>query len=243
MAGDGAAHRQMRRPLRAPERLARLADRLTHRPAVRPLVLGLALAWAVTAAVAVPLSGDARRLLQGVQRSADNGGEPFVIIDKRQARLWLLDGRGEVLAHTPVLLGLARGDHSVPGIGERPLAAIRPHERTTPAGRFVAEAGRNLGGEDIVWIDYDAAVSMHRVRATNPVERRLQRLASPDPQDNRISFGCVNVPAAFYDARIRPLFGRGRHVVYVLPETLPLGRTFGALIGTPAVELQKAAGR
>jgi hypothetical protein len=63
-----------------------------------------------------------------------------------------------------VLLGLARGDVSVPGIGERKISDINPHERTTPAGRFISEPGRNLSGEDIVWVDYDAAVSMHRVR-------------------------------------------------------------------------------
>lgn len=54
-----------------------------------------------------------------------------------------------------------------------------PHERTTPAGRFLAEAGRNADGDDIFWVDYDVAVSMHRVRAHVPAERRLQRLASP----------------------------------------------------------------
>ena len=43
----------------------------------------------------------------------------------------------------------------------------------------LSEPGRNLQGEDIVWVDYDAAVSMHRVRANNPAERRLERLARP----------------------------------------------------------------
>ena len=39
----------------------------------------------------------------------------------------------------------------------------------------------------MVWVDYDAAVSMHRVRTTNAAERRLARLASPGIDDNRIS--------------------------------------------------------
>ena len=80
-----------------------------------------------------------------------------------------------------MLLGLARGDDTVPGIGEKKLSEIPPEERTTPAGRFVAEPGVNAEGDDIVWVDYDAAVSMHRVRTTNPVERRLQRLLSRTP--------------------------------------------------------------
>ena len=106
----------------------------------------------------------------------------------------------------------------MPGIGERKIADILPFERTTPAGRFKAEAGRNLGGEDIVWVDYDAAVSMHRVRATNPRERRLERLASSTVADNRISYGCINVPAAFFDAWVSPIFKSSPAPVYVLPE-------------------------
>ncbi len=78
-----------------------------------------------------------------------------------------------------MLLGSARGDDSVPGISERELAEITPEERTTPAVRFAMEPGVDASGEDIFWVDYATAVSMHRVRATNRSERRLQRLATP----------------------------------------------------------------
>lgn len=186
----------------------------------------LAACAAATAAQVPPLSPDARMLVRWVLGAQDHHGAPFAVIDKRLARLWLYDGQGRPAGSTPVLLGLAHGDTSVPGIGERPMKEIQPHERTTPAGRFVAEPGVNTGGEDIYWVDYDAAVSMHRVRATNPAERRLQRLASPTPADNRISYGCINVPAAFYDRHIRALFGRKGGVVYLLPEQLLLQQVF-----------------
>ena len=121
-----------------------------------------------------------------------------------------------------------RGDDSAAGIGSRPVNQVRPGERTTPTGRFVAERGRNTPGEDVIWVDYDAAVSMHRVRAVNPKERRLERLATPAINDNRISYGCINVPAAFYEAHIRPLFATRRAVVYVLPEIKPVQQVFGS---------------
>lgn len=159
-------------------------------------------------------------LRQWVLQTGDNAGAPFIIIDKRLARLWLFSASGQPLGDTPVLLGSARGDASVPGIGQRAMKDIRPHERTTPAGRFVAELGRNTDGEEIFWIDYEAAVSMHRVRHTVAAERRLQRLASATPDDNRISYGCINVPSDFYTRRIRVSFQGRRGVVYVLPETL-----------------------
>ena len=161
--------------------------------------------------------------------AGDNRHAPFAVIDKKNARLFIYDASGALKASSPVLLGLARGDASVPGIGERPIAQIQPHERTTPAGRFVSEPGRNTAGEDIVWVDYDAAISMHRVRATNKAERRLERLASPSVADNRISYGCINVPAAFYDTQVKPLLGTRRGLVYVLPETSPMPSHFAFL--------------
>ena len=173
------------------------------------------------------LSQDAREVLDWVRASADNAGLPFALIDKRGAAIHVFDAQGALQASAPVLLGLARGDDSVPGIGERPMAQIAPHERTTPAGRFVSEPGVNLQGEDIVWVHYDDAISLHRVRPTKASERRLQRLASPTIEDNRISYGCINAPASFYDRYIAPVLGRHEGVVYVLPETRAAAQVFG----------------
>jgi hypothetical protein len=175
------------------------------------------------------LSADAQRLLRWVQQSSDNAGAPFIIIDKRRAHAWVFDALAQPLRSSAVLLGYARGDDSVEGIGERPLREVRPFERTTPAGRFVLEPGTNLNGEDILWVDYAAAVSMHRVRTGNAQERRLQRLASPTASDNRISFGCINLPADFYDRVVSPLFTLQRGLVYVLPESRTLARQFPQL--------------
>jgi hypothetical protein len=165
-----------------------------------------------------PMTAAAQAAYEHVVSTRDNASAPFIVIDKTAAQLWVFDARGDPRGTTPVLLGAARGDHSVPGIGQREVAQILPHERTTPAGRFVGERGRNLDGEDIIWVDYDAAVSMHRVRATKRSERRLERLASSTPRDNRISYGCINVPALFYDRWLAPIVMTARPVVYVLPE-------------------------
>ncbi|MCM5682755.1 L,D-transpeptidase [Schlegelella sp. S2-27] len=171
-------------------------------------------------------AGTVRTVAEAAVRTNDPNGLPFAILDKVGARLYVFDAQGRLQGAAPVLLGLAKGDDSVPGIGQRKMSEIRAHERTTPAGRFVAEHGRNLKGEDIIWVDYDAAVSMHRLRPVHPKERRQQRLATPTPTDNRISYGCINVPPAFYDGVLKPSFD-GRHgVVYVLPETRPLHQVF-----------------
>ncbi|SDJ44182.1 L,D-transpeptidase [Variovorax sp. OV700] len=206
--------------------------------ASRPLAV---LAAVLLAFARIPLAAaaeDAQWLARAAVAAADNRSAPFAVIDKRNARVFVFDATGRLRASSPVLLGLARGDDSVPGIGERAMSEIRPEERTTPAGRFETEPGLNTKGEDIVWIDYDAAVSMHRVRATQKSERRLQRLASPTVADNRISYGCINVPAAFYDAYIQPVLGSRRGVVYVLPETMAAQKRFDFL-GRPEQKLTR----
>lgn len=173
-------------------------------------------------------SPDARHLADWVADSRDHADSAFVIIDKKHATVHVFDAAARLRGSTPVLLGAAAGDDSVAGIGARAIADVKPQERITPAGRFVAERGHNALGEDVVWVDYDAAVSMHRVRATEPRERRLERLASPGVDDNRISYGCINVPAAFYDALLRPLFATRRAIVYVLPEVRTVQQVFGS---------------
>lgn len=174
-------------------------------------------------------SAAARLLAQWVMMSADHGGRPFAVIDKSAATLYVFAPSGQLMGASPVLLGLAIGDDTVPGIGSRPVLAVKPHERTTPAGRFVTMSGVNLGGDHVVWVDYDAAVSMHSVRASVASERRLERLANPDPAQRRISYGCINVPTAFFDQIAAPAFAGRGGIVYVLPETRPLDRDFPAL--------------
>lgn len=175
---------------------------------------------------ASPTSIEVARTLRWALASGDNRGAPVIVVDKRRARVHVFEPKGRHMGSSPVLLGLAKGDHTVPGIGDKPLSQIKVEERTTPAGRFVAEPGRNVKGEDIVWVDYDAAVSMHRVRAMNPAERRLERLASPTAADNRISYGCINVPVAFYERVLSPAAQRDA-VIYVLPETQSAATLFG----------------
>jgi hypothetical protein len=167
-----------------------------------------------------------RTIADWVVRSRDNGSAAIFIIDKPRARLYVLDPRGRLRGSAPVLLELALGDDSAPGIGEKPLAEITRDERTTPAGRFVAERGFNAHGEDVVWVDYAAAVSLHRVRPLRVEEHRLERLASPGWANKRISYGCINVPAAFYDTVVQRAWEAGSVVIYVLPDVAALDAVF-----------------
>jgi hypothetical protein len=96
----------------------------------------------------------------------------------------------------------------------------------------------------VVWVDYDAAVSMHRIRPTVAAERRLERMASPTVADNRISFGCINLPVRFYEDVLFPAVKRHGAIVYVLPETKSPQQQFGSFDVESGRELaQRAAAR
>jgi hypothetical protein len=193
-------------------------------------------AWCVLAAGAsasqpflIKAGPDAQRLVQWVQRSGDHQGRPFAVVDKRNAMLYVFDADGRLAGSTVALLGATRGDHTVPGVSERVQAgAIRAEDRTTPAGRFEARPGRNLQGEDVVWVDYESAFAIHRVRPGKTWKMRADRLATASPRDNRVSWGCVVVPVEFYERVVAPVLGSARSVVYVLPETKPAQALFGA---------------
>ncbi len=173
-------------------------------------------------------SENARRLIDWVTGSGDNRGMPFAVVDKTDAKVFVFDAHGRFRGAAPVLVGLARGDYNVPGIGNRKMSDIRPEERTTPAGRFVASLGRNFHKKDVLWVDYKGAVSLHRVVTNNPEEHRLERLDSPDPLDHRISYGCINVPAKFFDKVVKPTFKGTYCVVYILPDTVSLSKVFNS---------------
>lgn len=173
-------------------------------------------------------SADARHVGDWAVHSGDHRGMPFVLVDKLHSRVYVFDAQGRLLGAAAALLGLAQGDESVPGIGSRKMSTIRPEERTTPAGRFVAHMERSLQGDEILWVDYDAAIALHRVIATVPKERRLQRLASQTPADRRITYGCINVPVKFFEQVVIPAFKGGPGIVYVLPETRPPRDVFGS---------------
>jgi hypothetical protein len=187
-----------------------------------------------------PASADVRFVADWVADSGDSQGLPFAILDKRDARVFVFGASGRLIDESPVLLGAAPGDDPVPDIGSRPMAQVRPEEKTTPAGRFVSQPGKNSAGEQVVWVDYADSVSMHRVRPVDPKERRLERLASPDPVQRRISYGCINVPVAFFESVVWPTLGSSRAVVYVLPETRDVHQVFA---GAYTADMKSAQAR
>lgn len=182
-------------------------------------------------------SADVRHVAAWIASTGDNQAMPYLIVDKVAARVYVFDAAGRLEGTAAALLGMERGDGSAEGLGTRPLSAIVPDQRTTPAGRFVASLGLDLKGQDILWVDYGTSLALHRVVKGTAAERRAARLQSPTPIDNRISYGCINVPVAFFETFVRPAFKQSSGVVYILPEMSPARTLFKSDVadGVPGV--------
>lgn len=171
------------------------------------------------------VSGTVTELAGWAVASQDSQGYPFAVIDKAAAQILVFDGDGRPVGAAPVLIGSAVGDHTAPGIAGVALREIPGRDRTTPAGRFVGGFGPSLDAGRVLWVDYDSAVAIHPTATGVPSEKRVKRLASPTPDDNRITHGCINVSPEFFEGILRPTFERGG-VFYIVPDEAPIEETF-----------------
>ena len=181
-------------------------------------------------------SADAARVADWIASSGDNRSFPYAIIDKNTAAIFLFDAKGKLLGQAPVLIGIALGDDATPGVGRKSLGQLGPNEKTTPAGRFLARYGWAAGRQRMLWVDYADSVGLHPIpKDAARSERRRERMLSPTSDDNRITFGCINVPAPFYARLVQPLFQKKGGYVYILPEAKPIEAVFPALHAQPYV--------
>ena len=171
------------------------------------------------------VSGTVIELAGWVVASNDSQGYPFAVIDKAAAQVLVFGGDGRLRGAASGLFGSAVGDHTAPGVAGLALREIPGRDRTTPAGRFVGGYGPSVDAGRVLWVDYESAVSIHPTATGVPAERRAERLASPSPDDNRVTHGCINVAPDFYEQVVRPTFERGG-VFYILPDKAPIAETF-----------------
>jgi hypothetical protein len=76
--------------------------------------------------------------------------------------------------------------------------------QNTPAGSFDLQLrytmSEGYGGDVIQFHETDKMVfAIHRIWLLSPKQRRLERLASPTPEDNMITNGCINVAPEVYE--------------------------------------------
>ena len=171
-------------------------------------------------------SAEVLDVVQWVGASKDNAGLPFIVVDKANARVYAFNPAAELKATAPVLLGMGVGDQAlVPQ--DAPMSAIPPEKRITPAGRYPSKLVIDNHGKVVLLIDGENLITMHIVVKGTPAQRRAERLASVTTDDNRVSFGCINVPPAFFTTVVDPDFRAAKGLVYILPEKTTAAQLFG----------------
>lgn len=168
----------------------------------------------VNAPASVKLVADWQR------REAPN--KPVIIVDKQGGVAYVLDASGKLVAKTPALTGKAVGDIETEAAKTKELDDLKDSDKITPAGVF--QASRLVSDEygEVVKVTGNDKfiIAIHRTYLDTPAEMREARLASPTSTDNRVSFGCINVPASFYDNIIvNTAPSTGTFPVVILPET------------------------
>ena len=171
-------------------------------------------------------SAEVKRVARWVSDSRDNGGLPFLLVDKANAQVFAFSPVGQLQGSAPVLLGMAKGDRLL-APNTAAMSQMPPQVRITPAGRFVSRLAIDSQGKELLVLDYDASISLHPVIKGTPEEHRAERLASVTSADNRISYGCINVPPTFYTTFVHAAFNQTKGIVYVLPETSTASQLFG----------------
>lgn len=159
------------------------------------------------------LSRPASAVNSWVQQSKDNAGRPYIIADKQSGEIHIVGADGTVKATAPALYGRKMGDGM--SIGETPAGIFTIHQEAAPA---------SYGGDlqQFATAPDGDVYAIHRV-LTNNKQDRPGRLASPTAEDNRISLGCINIPADLYN---KYLSGKFDGKLYVLPDQRSLGDVF-----------------
>jgi hypothetical protein len=171
-------------------------------------------------------SAEVLETVQWVANSKDNAGLPFVVVDKVNAQVYAFTPHAQLKATAPILLGMGVGDKVLVS-PDAPMSAIPPDKRITPAGRYPSRLVKDNHGKTVLLVDGPNLITIHIVVKGTPAQRRTERLLSPATNDNRVSYGCINVPPAFFTTVVEPDFKPAKGIVYVLPEKTTPAQLFG----------------
>jgi hypothetical protein len=144
----------------------------------------------------------------------------FLVADKQAGKIYYYDKEAGGAVSAPALYGKLTSDIYD---NEYYDSKQSPPSYITPTGVFklrkymTAQLSTPLESMQVYVPGKEVVLAIHRVYRKSPGQRRLDRLASPTPTDNKISNGCINVPDDFYNKYIENI--PTGTLLYVLPET------------------------
>jgi hypothetical protein len=149
----------------------------------------------------------------------------FFIADKPNGKIHLFDTDGKFLKSSDALYGKQAGDVLTAEARVMPIEKMQDIDKITPAGVFnlsVSKAPDYTGGYVLRFTDNKGdmgGVAIHAVYTGDVKENREAKLASKDPNDKKISFGCINVDTSFFTGNIIPRIDKMENAgVVVIPD-------------------------
>lgn len=160
------------------------------------------------------VSQEASNTINWVKATHDNNGKVFVVADKNEGKIHVVDSNGKVLDTQNAIFGRNKSNDNI--------------ANSTPSGRFKLQkalttkaADKKIFGSDVLTLTDTVTgkditkkdggvIAMHRL--WNKPER-VKAINSATASDNYMSAGCINVPTAFYNSAVDNLDGA---MVYIL---------------------------
>ncbi|MCK7506105.1 MAG: hypothetical protein MZV70_19845 [Desulfobacterales bacterium] len=106
------------------------------------------------------------------------------------------------------MLGMAIGDDAVPVLATGKCRPSVPRSAPRPQAALFPTWVSITTKRDILWVDYDGA----DVHASGGDEQATKQppgaFSHTNASDNRISYGCINVPVKFFNNVLKPILYR-----------------------------------
>lgn len=188
------------------------------------------------------MSSDSARIIE--HNKTNYQGKYYGIVDKKSCQLKIYDKQGNVVKTFTVGVGKSKGDglgkYYLDHHEKTKDAYKAEQNRFTTAGEFTLDdhanapmaytgadgkarmmnlKGDNRGvrsGQMSIHMIYDPKTDLSKSQQSDTYKNRKAAIDSPGLEDNRMSYGCVNLTESDYDA-MHALLGEGDKI-YVLPE-------------------------
>ena len=168
----------------------------------------------VPAAAKAKMSEAAQVTYSAVAPIAKAANKAFMITDKAGGMLHVFHADGSLLVQDVALVGKDVGDKlegakKITPAGQYDLHLVPDAEYT---GGFVYHMGGAVREDGLT-------VAVHAVYTGEASEKRPERLATPTPKDNRISWGCINVNnSTMVDTLLPAKAEINGSLIFVMPE-------------------------
>jgi|LakMenE18May11ns_1017448.scaffolds.fasta_scaffold9938680_3 hypothetical protein len=136
--------------------------------------------------------------------TASTDKDPVIIADKKQATISVFYPETGQKITQPALFGKVKSDKLDMNVYDYPSKT----NYVTPSGSFKTSKtfSWRLGEDMLVFIKgQNAVAAIHPLWKGNPDQKRIERLKSPQIDDNRITGGCINVDSDFFYQKLNTL--------------------------------------